>query len=192
MRAEPAAMMYHNTIRQTRKSGKRVSLIMIAAAIGTMSVASGCAADRAAAHPASTAPGITSPLTGVADQQGSTRSVGGLRLVHSPNSVTDDMSLQSGQCHLVVRPAGLSGPDVACTPGAVDPAVTDDNISTTICTSGYTDTVRPPSADTGRIKTKMYDWYGVTRAATDELDHLVSLQLGGANSVSNLALGHDV
>src|ERR1700687_1954524 len=35
-------------------------------------------------------------------------------------------------------------PDPKCTPGAVDPSVTQDNIDSTICVSGYTKTVRPP------------------------------------------------
>ena len=35
-------------------------------------------------------------------------------------------------------------PDPKCTPGAIDPAVTQDNIDSTICIPGYTKTVRPP------------------------------------------------
>ena len=37
-------------------------------------------------------------------------------------------------------------PDRRCTPGAIDPAVTQADIQSTICVTGYADTVRPPVA----------------------------------------------
>lgn len=50
-------------------------------------------------------------------------------------------------------------PDPLHTPGAVDPAVTQDNIDRTICVPGYTRTVRPPAAYTNRIKREELDSY---------------------------------
>src|SRR5579872_5329391 len=35
-------------------------------------------------------------------------------------------------------------PDPTCTPGSIDPAVTQATILSTICVNGYTKTVRPP------------------------------------------------
>ncbi|GAC1506959.1 MAG: hypothetical protein NVS1B3_06970 [Candidatus Dormibacteraceae bacterium] len=79
-------------------------------------------------------------------------------------------------CHSV---NGL--PDPACTPGVVDPRVTQDNISTTICVSGYTRTVRPPAGYTHDLKVRQISEYGYadTSLASYEEDHLISLELGG-------------
>jgi len=80
-------------------------------------------------------------------------------------------------------------PDPACTPGAIDPRVTQDTIGTTICVSGYTRTVRPSTAITGRIKRDQYAAYGLLglSLSATELDHLVPLELGGAPAdVANL------
>ena len=111
-----------------------------------------------------------------------------LREVRSPKAVADDIALQPEQCHVRVLDAatGLELPDATCTPGAVDPAVTQANLDETICTSGYTSTVRPSSSSTGRFKSESLADYGIAASKTTEYDHLVSLELGGANSVSNL------
>jgi hypothetical protein len=80
-------------------------------------------------------------------------------------------------CHEV---GGL--PDPACTPGASDPGVNQDNIAITICVAGWTATVRPPSSYTTPLKALGIDAYGyVDRNLADyEEDHLVPLELGGA------------
>lgn len=85
--------------------------------------------------------------------------VSGLHVVHSPGVVTDDEHLAPGQCHARTAANGEPLPDPACTPGAIDPAVTQANISSTICRSGYTSTVRPPASDTGRWKIRTYLYY---------------------------------
>src|SRR5947209_1950760 len=51
-------------------------------------------------------------------------------------------------------------PDPLCTPGAIDPRVTQANIRTTICVSGYTATVRPPVSYTNALKARQIDEYG--------------------------------
>jgi len=111
-----------------------------------------------------------------------------VKTVHSPNSVAIDLNLAPGQCkaRIIDAAAGLYLPDPACTPGAVDPAVTQDNLASTICKSGYTTTVRAPASDTDKTKALSLTQYGQTRASTTEYDHLISLQLGGTNAVSNL------
>ncbi len=75
-------------------------------------------------------------------------------------------------------------PDSATTPGSINSSVNQNNISTTICLSGYTATIRPSSNYTTRIKehqlrTLPYAAYGDTRNADFEEDHLISLELGG-------------
>ena len=80
-------------------------------------------------------------------------------------------------------------PDPACTPGAIDPRVSIATTAGTICTSGYTATVRPPVSVTDRIKREQMAAYGLQgqRLADYELDHLISLELGGAPSdIANL------
>lgn len=79
-------------------------------------------------------------------------------------------------------------PDPKCTPGAVDPVVTQDTIDSTICVSGYTKTVRPPVSVTKPIKLQVMESYGFTDSPSNyELDHLIPLELGGTPSdVKNL------
>ncbi len=79
-------------------------------------------------------------------------------------------------------------PDSACTPGALDPNVTQENISSTICVSGYTKTVRPPASYTNGIKKEEMLAYGESGdPRAYELDHLISLELGGSpRDIANL------
>ncbi len=79
-------------------------------------------------------------------------------------------------------------PDPTCTPGSVNPAVTQATIGSTICKVGWTATVRPPAANTGPIKKLAMKVYGevASSSGTTEFDHLVPLELGGSDDVSNL------
>lgn len=72
-------------------------------------------------------------------------------------------------------------PDKACTPGDIDPKVTQDNINQTICVSGYTKTVRPPVSYTDNLKIKQIQEYGYSDTSTKdyEEDHLIPLEVGG-------------
>lgn len=84
-------------------------------------------------------------------------------------------------CH-----AGSDGgqplPDPHCTPGALNPAVTQATIHSTICVAGWTATVRPPQSYTEPLKRSGIRQYGYTdtRLSSYEEDHLVSLELGGS------------
>jgi hypothetical protein len=92
-----------------------------------------------------------------------------------------------GTCHSVG--SGLySRPDPRCTPGAVDPAVTQATIGATICRSGWTETVRPPESVTEREKAGSLLAYGDRGSLSGyEYDHDVPLELGGAvNDPRNL------
>jgi hypothetical protein len=82
----------------------------------------------------------------------------------------------TAECHSV---NGL--PDAICTPGVADPRVTQDNILTTICVSGYTTKVRPSSRYTDALKVVQIKAYGYadTKLADYEEDHLIPLELGG-------------
>jgi hypothetical protein len=92
-----------------------------------------------------------------------------------------------GSCHAIGH--GLySRPDAHCTPGTVNPAVTQATISSTICRSGWTSTVRPPESITEREKFASMAAYNLRGPASAyEYDHLVPLELGGAvNDPRNL------
>jgi hypothetical protein len=72
-------------------------------------------------------------------------------------------------------------PDSACTPGAIFSNATKDQI----CQSGYASSVRNvPTSE----KDQVYAEYGITSHYTGqyEVDHLVSLELGGSNDIANL------
>jgi hypothetical protein len=65
--------------------------------------------------------------------------------------------------------------------------VTQADIGSTICVPGYTATVRPPESQTEAFKFgQAYPAYGIATGAESELDHLVPLELGGANDAANL------
>ena len=92
--------------------------------------------------------------------------------------------LRPGQCH--ARDSGRL-PDSACTPGSVDPHVTQADIRTTICKTGWTATVRPSTTETNHAKFDVsYPAYSEPSALVSEEDHLVPLELGGSNDITNL------
>jgi hypothetical protein len=95
-----------------------------------------------------------------------------------------------GTCHYVVLSAAAGDylPDPHCTPGATNPRVTQADLASTVCKSGYTASIRPPASITGREKRASEAAYGFTgKASTTEYDHLISLELGGdPNSPLNL------
>lgn len=75
-----------------------------------------------------------------------------------------------------------------CTPGSVRDDITQGNIGQTICNKNWsTDTIRPPKAETDRLKTAVMRAYGVpeSQRVRTELDHAVPLWLGGSNDVTN-------
>ncbi len=79
-------------------------------------------------------------------------------------------------------------PDPHCTPGAVNPEVSQGDLDTTICASGFTATIRPPESITDAEKVASAAAYGYTGSLhVAEYDHLISLELGGdPNDAANL------
>ena len=76
-------------------------------------------------------------------------------------------------------------PDSVATPGAINPAVTQANIHSTICVPGYTKTIRPPSSYTTNLKIRQlssfpYSAFNNLNTRDFEEDHLISLELGGS------------
>jgi hypothetical protein len=126
-------------------------------------------AAAASALVATTAPSDTSPLLEASGHGWSGHTLAG-------------PVFTAGSCHTHIE-SGLPLPDIGCTPGVIDTAVTQATIATTICTAGYTATVRPPTSVTTRAKRLSAAAYGIT---TGEYDHLVPLELGGASDTRNL------
>lgn len=100
----------------------------------------------------------------------------------STQQTTDASSTPIGQRTKTagcVANAGLQ--DTACSPGAVISTATKEQI----CVSGYSASVRNvPSS----LKYQVYQEYGIASHTTGqyEVDHLVSLELGGSNDIANL------
>lgn len=71
-------------------------------------------------------------------------------------------------------------PDIACTPGAIFNVTKEQ-----VCVKGYASSVRNVPQNE---KDQVYLEYGITSHVTGqyEVDHLISLELGGSNDISNL------
>jgi hypothetical protein len=71
-------------------------------------------------------------------------------------------------------------PDLSCTPGAAFNVTKEQ-----VCTSGYSSSVRDV---TETEKNQVYAEYGIASHTTSEyeVDHFISLELGGDNDISNL------
>lgn len=64
--------------------------------------------------------------------------------------------------------------------GAINPNVTQANIASTVCVSGWTKTIRPPASYTNKLKLQQMQRFGLTGNPHDyEEDHLISLEIGG-------------
>ena len=85
-----------------------------------------------------------------------------------------------GVCHYREAEDGQILPDSDCTPGAINPRVTQDNLNETICKPGYTKSIRPTQSITQAEKRANALAYSYAGSFSDaEYDHLVSLELGG-------------
>ena len=88
----------------------------------------------------------------------------------------------AGSCHALGSGA-YERPDPSCTPGALNPAVTQGTIDRTICVSGWTERVRPPESVTEQEKAASIVSYAAPGSLGDyEYDHFVPLELGGATN----------
>jgi hypothetical protein len=73
-------------------------------------------------------------------------------------------------------------PDHIATPGAINPNVTQANISQTVCVSGWTKTIRPPASYTNKLKKQQLAdgaYKSSEPMSSFEEDHLISLEIGG-------------
>jgi hypothetical protein len=70
----------------------------------------------------------------------------------------------------------------ACAGIALNPDVNQETVPGTICISGYTKTIRPPTSYTNRIKYRMMREAGIPQSQSSDyaLDHVIPLVLGGS------------
>ena len=106
-------------------------------------------------------------------------------LTPAPTAVTSVIISSSSKCHAIhIDPSDPQAflPDPNCTPGEIDPGVTQNNIASTICLAGYTKTVRPSVSYTDNLKKQQIQDYGYqdTKMGDFEEDHFISLELGGS------------
>lgn len=84
----------------------------------------------------------------------------------------------------VLNSAGAVLPDPRRTPGATNPQVTQADIHSTICVSGWTSTIRPDSSYTTSLKEQQlaagYAYHGDKATSDYEEDHLIPLEIGGS------------
>ena len=107
---------------------------------------------------------------------------------------------QLSQAQTKAGPAEIY-PDPKMTPGKTNPDITQDNLKSTVCSEKWTginkfthkeatgtEILRPPVEITDKIKTQTMKAYHSTGAADQyELDHFISLELGGCpDCVENL------
>jgi len=168
-----AAVVHHKGVQS-----RRVPFALAAGPLAAAALAlAGCAISSLSSAPGPAQSSATAPQPGPSGA----RRPGHLAVVHDPGRVTGTLT---GSCR--ARDDGRL-PDRHCTPGTIDPAVTQADIQATICVSGYTEKVRPPESQTGKFKfNEAYPAYHMTAGTESELDHLVPLELGGANDAANL------
>ena len=183
-----------------RRPQRRITRASALTAAGLAIVLAGCG-QQTTGTSALTASGASTPSTsstttrevstttaspGRRPAHGGKQTAGGLAY-STASAQTVQAQPPPGSCHSIG--AGLySRPDPHCTPGALNPAVTQATIEQTTCRDGWTDTVRPPESITEPEKQASMAAYRDTGpTSTYEYDHLVPLELGGAvNDPRNL------
>jgi hypothetical protein len=169
---------------RTRRTVALAALTLLVVGCG----ATGSPVDTTTAAPTTTTTATTTGAGASATPTSTSVSLpGGLLVTDPPHNAVQPFPA-AGSCHARQAANGVL-PDPACTPGAVDPHVTDATLESTVCRrGGYTSTVRPPTSVTNSEKRLAQAAYGQSDGPSAyELDHLVPLELGGTpNSAENL------
>jgi len=100
-----------------------------------------------------------------------------------------DVTLPPSQSCTPITRNGFPVPDPNCTPGAVNPTLTIEVLRD----PGFTTRCVRDVATKPEEKARTYDWYRLVHPANNsgenqicELDHLISLELGGADTLDNI------
>ena len=99
------------------------------------------------------------------------------------------LSHAPGSCHVRLASNGMQLPDPSCTPGAVNPTLTPQ----VLFSKGFHTGLVRDKLTSEQEKKVVYSWYGIKEPANNkgasqicELDHLVDLLLGGADTFDNI------
>ncbi|BBX82214.1 hypothetical protein [Mycolicibacterium aubagnense] len=112
--------------------------------------------------------------------EGASSNGSGLAYGPGPTAYSVQPQPAAGSCQYRYTASAEPLPDPVCTPGAANPKVTQSNLDSTVCKSGYTKSIRPPVSVTRVEKQRNAESYSFTGdLAYAEYDHLVSLVLGG-------------
>ncbi len=142
---------------RTRRTAVLSALTLLAVGCG----ATGSPVDTTTAAPTTTATTTSTgaSATSTAPASTSVSLPGGLLVTDPPHNAVQPFPA-AGSCHARQGANGVL-PDPACTPGAVDPHVTDATLESTVCRrGGYTSTVRPPTSVTNSEKRLAQTAYG--------------------------------
>lgn len=165
-----------------------VAASVLLAACQPASSASGGASLHAASASSTTQPRSVGPSSGsarvtTAPQATTSTTIAPVGALVVGGSALTGSAPPAGSCHIRNAADGQPLPDPTCTPGAIDAAVSQGDIATTICRVGYTATVRPPVSVTEPFKLLDEKAYSTL---SGELDHLIPLELGGSSDAHNL------
>ncbi len=133
---------------RTRRAAVLAALTLLVVGCG----ATGSPVDTTTAAPTTTTTATTTGAGASATPTSTSVSLpGGLLVTDPPHNAVQPFPA-AGSCHARQAANGVL-PDPACTPGAVDPHVTDATLESTVCRrGGYTSTVRPPTSVTNSEK----------------------------------------
>lgn len=179
-----------SNVRQRTALGA-VALVVVAGLAGCANAPGTAIPDRAshARSSSTTTPTTTTPTsTSSSPSPGTGSPPAALREGPGPQTTyVVEPQPSAGSCRYVFDGTDPL-PDAHCTPGALNPQVSSGTLSTTICKSGYSSSIRPPESITAPEKRGSALAYGYTGPfSTGEYDHLVSLELGGdPNDPANL------
>ena len=169
----------------TRRAGWNwvIWTVLLLMAVSLVTHAGGSTTSAAASGP------VTAPMTSIPSHTADATPSASTKAAAATDAVTTSMSpaARPSPSHtggLVLTNDGAILPNPQRTPGAVNPAVSQDTISSTICRAGWTNTIRPPSSYTTALKEQQlatgYAYRGDSSPGDYEEDHLISLELGGS------------
>lgn len=169
-------MPEHHTHISAFTSGTSARVLVLATAAVAAFAVTACGPTTSTRPVTALSTGTTTAPMPPADEAGSTQpGASGALPIGDRNAPMP----ATGTCHAETR-NGQPLPDPQCTPGSTNSAVNDATINTTICKSGWTKTVRPPTSVTNAMKRQSAESYGIASNEKGEYDHLISLELGGA------------
>ena len=153
------------------KSNRLGSGIITATALMAAAMVAGCSASSSQPQPVAATPATTTASAApTASQQ--------TRARPTPARLAPSHGRRHNPAVAALVPAGVPMPNPRLTPGAIQSSNT-----AAICTPGWAEAHRDVSSAT---KDYVASEYGLSSHSGYEIDHLIPLELGGANSVANL------